>query len=263
MSRGLGDVYKRQRYDSSNKRWRSIAGQTIYYSTGPMKISDCITNNNDKGVYPLSYAQYALICMVLVMLAKSTNSQAAYGMGDVANPNSHPSQNAGTIATGGTKSFGSFYGYSDTGAKNVKTLWIEDFWGQQICLLAGCWYKDPRQLRFKEAPPYQKTDSTCSEAYGYKVVDAPLGGAPKNMRFESWGFYPLLNGGSSSTYWCDNASGYGVSAPGGFGGYAYNNGTLSAGVGNNAGPFAILPLRDDNNEIGGNLGLRIAYVKRG
>lgn len=256
----------RGRYDSSNKRWRSIAGQSIYYtsSSSPMTISDCITNSNDKGVYPISYGQYVLISMVLVMLAKSTNCQAVYGNGNTKNPNGGTSSGkAGTILTGGTKSSGPFYGYSNTADKNVKTLWIEDYWGQQVCLLAGCWYKYSNQLRFKEIPPYQTTESACSEANGYRIVTSLTGGSPQNMKFGIWGFYPLLGGGSSSTYWCDRAGGYSVSKPGGFGGYAYNNGTFSVGIGDDAGPFAIAPMDTDDNKIGGNLGLRIAYVKRG
>ena len=132
---------------------------------------------------------------LLTLIAKSDNSQVAYGTGRSA------SGNSAAIAVGSLKSYGAFMGYTN-GTSDVKVLWIEGFWGNVWEGMAGLILDGGNGIKTKMTPPYNFTGS------GYTATGVVPGGTSggfvnvNNTTKES-GYVPVTASGSETTYMCD------------------------------------------------------------
>ena len=180
--------------DSSN-RLRSISGQTVMKSkTATQEMS--YANANGSGWDIETYVDRMLISFLLILISKSTNSQACFGDG--------MSQNAWQenllLQTGTMNAKGLFWGES-TGKSGVKVFGMENFWGNQWRRTAGLILANGI-TKARLTPPYN-TDGS-----GYKTISsvAPSGtsgGYIKDIIFTEDGFAPSVASGSESTYYCD------------------------------------------------------------
>ena len=180
--------------DSSN-RLRSISGQTVMkIKTATQEMS--YANANGSGWDIETYVDRMLISFLLILISRSTNSQACFGDG--------MSQNAWQetllLQTGTMNTKGLFWGES-TGKLGVKVFGMENFWGNQWRRTAGLMLANGI-TKAKLTPPYN-TDGS-----GYKTISsvAPSGtsgGYIKDIIFTKDGFAPSVASGSESTYYCD------------------------------------------------------------
>lgn len=180
--------------DSSN-RLRSISGQAVMKNkTATQEMS--YANENGDGWDIETYVDRMLISFLLILISKSTNSQACFGEG--------MSQNSGQgsllLQTGTMNTKGLFWGES-TGKSGVKVFGMENFWGNQWRRTAGLILANGI-TKVKLTPPYN-TDGS-----GYKTITsvAPsgtIGGFIKDIIFAKDGFAPSVASGSESTYYCD------------------------------------------------------------
>ncbi len=180
--------------DSSN-RLRSISGQTVMKSkTATQEIT--YAGNNGDGWDIESYADRMLITFLLILISKSTNSQACFGEGMSQNA----VQESLLLQTGTMNTKGLFWGES-TGKAGVKVFGMENFWGNQWRRTAGLILANG-VTKVKLTPPYN-TDGS-----GYKIISsiAPSGtsgGYIKDIIFSKDGFALSAASGSESTYYCD------------------------------------------------------------
>ena len=173
--------------DSSN-RIRSIAGQSPMVSqTGTTEIT--YATNNGTNYYTGTWNEVMFIGFILCMFGKSTNTQAIFGNG--------VSNVSAKINTGQTVSKGAFTGYS-SGSQSVKTLWIENWWGNIWTRTAGCMNLSG-SLRTKMRPPYNTT------AEGYTIVGnlSTSNGYINGMTLSNNGILVTNASGSETTYYCD------------------------------------------------------------
>ncbi|MEG1709574.1 MAG: hypothetical protein RR285_12795, partial [Acinetobacter sp.] len=194
--------------DGSN-RMRSIAGQTISASkTGQQEID--YVNNNGAGYYTDYWSAHNFMAVMHTLLGKSTDSQTVFGQGNTSS--------SGAIQTGTLKSFGGFFGYSNT-TSCVKTFWMENNWGNIFKRCMGVVTDGSSNLLVKMTAPYNSTGS------GYTNLGAtPANGYIKNITASNNGYEPIDTTGSATTYFCDyfykSATCYGtVSGAWSFGSY--------------------------------------------
>ena len=180
--------------DSSN-RLRSISGQTVMKSkTATQEMS--YANANGSGWDIETYVDRMLISFLLILISRSTNSQACFGEGMSKNEG----QESLLLQTGTMNSKGLFWGES-TGKSGVKVFGMENFWGNQWRRTAGLILANGI-TKARLTPPYN-TDGS-----GYKTISsvAPSGtsgGYIKDIIFTNDGFAPSVASGSESTYYCD------------------------------------------------------------
>ena len=180
--------------DSSN-RLRSISGQTVMKSkTATQEMS--YANANGSGWDIETYVDRMLISFLLILISKSTNSQACFGDGMSQNE----WQETLLLQTGTMNTKGLFWGES-TGKSGVKVFGMENFWGNQWRRTAGLILANGI-TKARLTPPYN-TDGS-----GYKTISsvAPSGtsgGYIKDIIFTKDGFAPSAASGSESTYYCD------------------------------------------------------------
>ena len=173
---------------------RSISGQTLIQSkTAAQELSYARAN----GAYwcTRTWGQRTLINYMLMMISKSTNSQAVFGAGV-----SGKEAVAESMVTPGTamNTYGQFWGTSDN-TLQVKVFHMEDWWGNQWERIAGL-VADNGQYKVSLTGPYNVTGE------GYAVVDGgkvPATGYITNNRVTPFGRLPIATGGSSTTYDCD------------------------------------------------------------
>ena len=180
--------------DSSN-RLRSISGQTVMKSkTATQEMS--YANANGSGWDIETYVDRMLISFLLILISKSTNSQACFGDG----MSQGEWQESLLLQTGTMNAKGLFWG-ENTGKFGVKVFGMENFWGNQWRRTAGLILANGI-TKAKLTPPYN-TDGS-----GYKTISsvAPSGtsgGFIKDIIFTKDGFAPSVASGSESTYYCD------------------------------------------------------------
>ena len=180
--------------DSSN-RLRSISGQTVMKSkTATQEMS--YANANGSGWDIETYVDRMLISFLLILISKSTNSQACFGEG----MSNNAWEETLLLQTGTMNTKGLFWGES-TGKSGVKVFGMENFWGNQWRRTAGLILANGI-TKARLTPPYN-TDGS-----GYKTISsvAPSGtsgGFIKDIIFTKDGFAPHVASGSESTYYCD------------------------------------------------------------
>ena len=140
-----------------------------------------------------------LINDLLVMMGKSTNTQAVYGQGN--------SSNDSIKSTGLLNDKGIFFGYSDY-LNGVKVFGMENYWGNCYERIAGL-IVDSGKLKAKFT--YTTKDGSVATGYnktgnGYMDInrfESDISGYITDMKTTVYGRIPITGGGSSTTYEAD------------------------------------------------------------
>jgi hypothetical protein len=177
-------------------RLRSLSGMTntalCQGKTAAEEIAAAELNNpaTDKLWYTEVYADITLINLLLILMGKSTNTQAIFGRGGRASGN--PMLNTGTM-----NDKGMFWGDQNDG-DGVKVFGMEHWWGNQWRRYAGHILAS-RVNRYKMTAPY----NTTGEGYTIGGSAPQADGYIAKMTFDENCFAVKAVGGTSSTYWCD------------------------------------------------------------
>lgn len=195
-----------------------------------------------------SWSQYQLIRTLLILIGKSTDTQAVFGNGN---------EDGELLSTGTLADKGQFFGYNDF-THQVKVFHVEDFWGNYWIRLEGL-LKQGNGIFYKMTPDYSFTDKTIFRS-SFAVALSTISASPINVMFvnNNWGMFPMNAAGSTSTYFCDllwwSTSGNLCSANlVGRKGNRYSQTTGGAGV------FA-LDITNTPNYTADDLGFFISYV---
>ncbi len=185
----------------SNKL-RSISGQSnSVFTTADVEITYAQANGN--AWYTEVLADRLLIQDLLVMMAKSTELQTAFGYGRCS------SSNSSAIATGTMNAKGLFWGSNDQ-TSGVKIFGMENWWGNIWRRTAG-WINDNGTQKVKltrgthdgsTATDYNITGSGYISVSG-ATPSGTSGGYIRSMKTEAYGRLPVTASGSSSTYESD------------------------------------------------------------
>lgn len=209
------------------RKLRSLSGQSNAVSNAAeIEINYAKANGDDW--YTEVLADRLLIQDLLVMMAKSTDCQVAYGYG---RSNTSDATNTGTMNTRGM-----FWGSSNK-TDGVKVFGMEHFWGNIYRRTAGWMLVNGTQ---KVKLTRGTHDGTSASDYnttgsGYKDIASSTpsgtnGGYIRTMKTETFGRFPTVANGSSTTYEADGL-------------YYTNSGTMYALCGGNwnidllCGPF--------------------------
>ena len=181
----------------SSSKIRSLKGQTLAKSlTAAQEISGATANGT--GWYTHTWSQHEYIRTLLVLMGKSTNTQAVFGNG-----NGHSGVEADLLTTGTLSDKGQFFGYSDTN-KQVKVFHVEKFWGDQWDRIAGI-INNKGPLYYKMTPEgsgYQVDNVTGYTSTGV-TMGGTSGGYISATKCGEWGCVPNTLSGSETTYECD------------------------------------------------------------
>lgn len=177
-----------------SSKLRSIAGQGVMVSQ-TRNTERAYAQANGDGWDTIYFSGWQLIADVLTLIAKSDDSQTAYGSG-----RSLASNTAG-ITPGSLKAYGPFNGYTN-GTTSVKTLWIEDFWGNYWEGMAGLILAGTAGIKTKMVPPYNY-DGTGYTATGIVPTGTSGGYIDTEAVNDASGLVPKTANGSGSTYLCD------------------------------------------------------------
>ena len=210
-----------------NGKLRSISGQTNSASTTASTEIEAATSNGEDW-YIEVVSDHFLIQDLLVMMAKSTDGQTAYGQG-----RNDGDYNKG-VTQGSMDDKGLFWGSSEVDLYGVKVFGMENLWGSMQRRTAGWIYNTSAQ---KIKITRGTRDGSIASDYntdgaGYLEVDGSvpsgtMGSYISAMKTTSFGRIPTIVKGSSTTYESDGL--YWTSTSGTYyailGGY-YNSGAL-------------------------------------
>lgn len=195
---------------------RSISGyQPTHSNTYVNEVSYANAMNTDTS-NPIWYtgvtADWILVSLLLIMISKSTNSQAKFGLGNSNSYVENPAINYNKIAGGTMNTKGMFWGskVSDRSHLNgVKVFGMENWWGNILDRVSGeVLNKTNRMIKLT----YGTADGTTVRGYndtgnGYKNIgvtpSGTHGGYISKMTFNPNGIHPKVASGSETTYYCD------------------------------------------------------------
>lgn len=184
---------------------RSIAGAAVEGNTSGSE-EKARAEANGTGWQLWDWSKHELVSDLLTLISRSSNSQAAFGQGDISTYVNDASQNYGKLNTGQHKvdgewvmyGGGRFWGASDD-KHHVKVFHIEDFWGNRWDRCLGLNLVNIEYV-YKMVRPYSlDTDST----YTHSGLTAPTSGYQKTQYAGRFGTLPKAVGGSQTTYVCD------------------------------------------------------------
>ena len=220
---------------SSTQKLRSISGRTNITSKSASEEITLATENGDDW-YTEVLADRLLIQDLLVMMAKSTDGQAAYGNGKISKSDS---ELRGDLSTGTMNSKGMFWGSNDD-TSGVKVFGMEHLWGNLWRRTAG-WINASGNQKVKLTRGTHD-GSTATDynlnGYGYLTVSGATptgtsGGYINAMKTMPYGRIPYQASGSSSTFEADRLDFNNNQAD-----YAFVGGTYNIGL--KCGPFCAL-----------------------
>lgn len=214
-------------------RLRSISG--LDYSnycknkTAQQEVDAAKLNNQDTNVlwFTEVMADIILIQLLLILIGKSTQTQATFGMGRCGYSGSE--SNLGTTGLMNTK--GMFWGSSSPTDLGVKVFGMENFWGNQWRRYAGH-IKVGAYQSIKLT--YGTEDGSSASAYntsgsGYNNVgitpEETSGGYIDKMEYNRYGMIPKSASGSDSTYYADGLWFTNAATT-----YAFRGGNCNAGL---------------------------------
>ena len=195
---------------------RSISGyQPTHTNTYANEVTYAKAMNTDTS-NPIWYtgvtADWILVSLLLIMISKSTNSQAKFGLGNSGSYVNNSSSNYNKIAGGTMNTKGMFWGsnVSETSHLNgVKVFGMENWWGNIWERVSGeILNKTNRMIKLT----YGTADGTTVRGYndtgnGYKNIgvspSGTSGGYISKMCFNTNGIHPKVASGSATTYYCD------------------------------------------------------------
>ena len=191
-----------------NNKLRSLSGKTIMNSkngTDEIKFAKANNLENSNIWYTELLADINLINLLLILIGKSTETQATFGNGHYTGGSSA----SNLINPGTMDDKGLFWGTNGTGS-GVKVFGIENYWGNQWRRVGGLIYKNGI-LQIKLT--YNKSDGSTIVGYnttgdGYITIEdstftGSSGGYINEMRPTKYGLFPVKASGSSSTFFCD------------------------------------------------------------
>lgn len=183
---------------SLSSKLRSISGCAVKVSISMAdQLSYAKANSNDWTIETL--ADRLLINDLLVMIGKSTNTQAVYGYGN--------SSNNATKSTGLLDNKGLFFGYSDY-LNSIKVFGMENYWGNYYERIVGL---VAASGKLKAKITYGTHDGSTVTGYN-QTGDNYLNGASfsseisgyiTDMNTAVYGRIPIAGGGSATTYEAD------------------------------------------------------------
>lgn len=194
---------------SDGTRLRSLSSKTpMHTQTVTTEINLAKANNQDENIiwYTEVYSDRMLINLLLLLIGKSTNTQAVFGNGYYTggSANSDP-----RIATGTMNTKGLFWGSNDSSMVGVKVFGIEHWWGNQWRRIAG-WINNKGTQMIKLT--YGQSDGSTVDGYntdgsGYISIgctpDGTSGGYINKMNITEYGLIPITAKGSATTYYTD------------------------------------------------------------
>lgn len=180
-------------------KMRSLSGQSLAHDlTAEQEIAGCKANGD--GWFIHTWSQRQLIRTLLVLMGKSTDTQAVFGIG-----NCRGGSNAGSLlATGTLIAKGQFWGTNANSSSQVKVFHIEKFWGDQWDRTAGLIYNNGN-ICVKMTPEgngYRLNDIIGYTNTGVNITGSSGGYINKGTCTE-YGFIPNTVSGSSTTYYGD------------------------------------------------------------
>ncbi|MFV0552918.1 MAG: hypothetical protein ACK5L6_13510 [Anaerorhabdus sp.] len=189
---------------SDGTRMRSMSGGANYVNnTAQSELNLAKANNQtaDELWNTEVYADWQLISHLLMMMSKSTNTQAKYGYGRCS------SSNSSAIGQGTMNKKGMFWGSSDQ-TSGVKVFGMENWWGNLWRRIAG-YINANGTIKVKMA--YGRQDGSTTDKYnmdgtGYVSMGAVAGssgGYISAMTYNQLGAVPKTISGSDSTYFTD------------------------------------------------------------
>lgn len=196
-----------------NKKLYSVSGADPTTNISLIN-SRAYANARGDGYELFSFYPMTLLQCLFLLIYKTRNSQAALGQG-------YTSASA-KVNTGATDALGFMYGASSA-TTHVKYLGIEDFWGNCLVWVDGCYSDASRNI----LTYYKNFDGVANGTnYQWSVpsgVDSDIGNYMSEIVGTTHGgFVAKAVGGSASTYYTDWAGLYAGRVPG-FGG-AWSNG---------------------------------------
>ena len=116
---------------SATTKMRSLSGQTLSHDlTAEQEINSCKMNGSKWFTH--TWSQKELLRTLLILIGKSTNTQAVFGNGNCRSGDSGSVLKSGTLDTKGQ-----FYGTNANSSSQVKAFHIEKIWGDMYDRLAG------------------------------------------------------------------------------------------------------------------------------
>lgn len=176
-------------------KMRSLSGQKVSSKlTRAQEITDASANGD--GWYTETFCDAILIGLLLTLMAKTTDVQAAYGQG-ITTPGE---TGFNAYVTGALNTKGLFYGSSGTNTA-VKVFGTENYWGLQWRACAGFGIKGGHMV-YKMTPAYS-TDFTGYTDSGIACAGTSGGYIKKRKYLKDGVALPYEMSGSSTTYYCD------------------------------------------------------------
>ena len=187
---------------SVNGRLRSLSGKENKVNmTASADINAAIANGNDW--YTEVLADRLLLQDLLVMMARSTECQTAFGYGRC------KSSNSSAIVPGTMNTMGMFWGSNDQ-TSGVKVFGMENVWGNLWRRTAGWINANGTQKVKLTRGTHDGSTATDynTDGSGYKTIAnatpaGTSGGYISSMKTEAFGRLPVTASGSSSTYEAD------------------------------------------------------------
>ena len=191
---------------------RSLSGKTPVASKTADQEVTLATANNPSGKnmwYTETYSDRFTVNMLLLLMAKTTDTQKAYGNGNIYYAND---TGGSVMNTGAMDKKGLFFGSNSTTAHiGVKVFGMEHWWGNQWRRIAGYINANGTQ---KIKMTYGTADGTTATSYnttgsGYHAIangtpDGASGGYTNKMIFhEIGGMIPKTASGSETTHYTD------------------------------------------------------------
>lgn len=190
-------------------RLRSLSGKgyaaLCQNKTAAQEIAAAELNNpgTDRLWYTEVYADVTLINILLILMAKSLDTQTAYGQGRC----DQPSVASSILGTGTMDNKELFWGSSDS-TYGVKVFGMENWWGNLWRRIAGYMMIDHMQ---KYIMTYGRQDGSTTDGYnttgdGYLIGangSQQTYGFVTKMKFDENCFLPTEVGGDYMHNWCD------------------------------------------------------------
>lgn len=228
---GIIDHFYTAIYAGSNisNRTRSLSAQTM----GNVKVNVSSDTTwamaNGNGWNIAEACDHLLIQDLLVMMAKTTNCQVAYGNGMV--------EGNGTSKTGNMDSYGMFKSGSGGGYNQIKVFGMENYWGSSANRRLKGWYFRYEGGTTSHAQYIEAGGSrfTAKNPFGLNLLNSDKYGYISGMITIPLGRIPYICSGSSTTYEADYYAVYTSDSLYNRDGYVVVGGDLSGGT--QAGPF--------------------------
>lgn len=191
-----------------NNKLRSISGQSLMVQkTASNEITYATANNITSDIiwYTGLVNDMQMINRLLILISKSTNTQATFGYGHYTGGKDASS----LLKTGTMNDKGLFWGINTTG-KGVKIFGIENWWGNAWERIGG-YISNAYKIYTKFT--YGKEDGSTTEGYnidgtGYNLItnytlSSVAGAYIKENCCNKFGFWPYITVGTQETYETD------------------------------------------------------------